>query len=181
MDLPAESAQHLAGLQRRPEWSVRDAEMWQRRTMWGRFDLPACVLAWMSLRQPDWEDARAPCRARMFPTTIHLGWPLHGRDLSIRRLRPSSPRSVASIRSIEMERDGGSWRLGGCGAYRGTRCKTTGRLGGRWKDRFIEGSDPFGGGPTAGCGPVGVSTCGIRKGNSTFRWSSMRSSLTVPA
>ena len=85
-----------------------------------------------------------------------------------------------ALRASSSQKKGLSNAINRDGAYRCTRCKTTGMLEGRWKDGFLEGSDPLGGGPMAGCWAAGVSGCGIRKGNSTFRWRSIRSPVRLP-
>jgi hypothetical protein len=59
------------------------------------------------------------------------------------------------------------------GLYRSTRCRITGMLDGRRVLGFLDGSDPSGGGPTAGRGPVGSPARGNVKPSSTVRWSSI--------
>jgi len=57
--------------------------------------------------------------------------------------------------------------------YRSTRCRTTGMLDGKRVLGLLDGSDPSGGGPTAGRGPVGSPARGNAKPSSTVRCSSI--------
>jgi len=66
------------------------------------------------------------------------------------------------------------------GRYRSTRCSTTGMLDGERLFGFLDGSDPSGGGPTAGRGPAGSSARCDVKPDPTVRCSSIWSPSNVP-
>ncbi|MCU1248356.1 MAG: hypothetical protein JWQ49_1385, partial [Edaphobacter sp.] len=57
--------------------------------------------------------------------------------------------------------------------YRSTRCRTTGMLDGKRMFGLLDGSDPSGGGPTAGRGPLGSSARGNAEPGSTVRCNSI--------
>jgi hypothetical protein len=58
-------------------------------------------------------------------------------------------------------------------SYRSTRRRTTEMLDGKRLFGLLDGSDPSGGGPTAGCGPVGSSVRGNAEPGSTVRCNSI--------